>query len=90
MFLVAFIFFLALVLALYVGAGSLLSAAPALATQTGHILTFFNFIIGNMKNMQSFFPILDLALVFGAFLLTETIVLSFKIIMMFIKNAAKK
>ena len=85
--------FVTLFAGLYFGASALFATNTNLQTMVGHIGYIFHAIIGNMKNFKEFFPVYDLAIAFGAFLVVESIVFAFKLVNYFIKfksNSTKK
>lgn len=90
--LIGALIFIALFTGVYLGADKL-GGVSAITTQFNNVSTFISAAVGNMKNMSSFFPLLDLVLAFTALLVTEGIILFLKIIKFFIGmmvSAAKK
>lgn len=77
--------FLALFAALYFGGNALVSQSTELTTNVGKIALVAKMITGNMKNLAQIFPVYDLALAFGAVIISEIVLIGIKIAKFFIK-----
>ena len=80
---IAIIFGLALITALYFAIAPLVGVA-AVTNQLSHLTDTFKFIIGNIKTMSEIFPwAIDVVIIFGVILIVETVMLIIRIFAFF-------
>jgi len=87
--LIEILLFISLFGALFFGGNVIYQNSPGLQGSVAHIAQVFAMIAGNLNNLHESFPVYDLALGFGAIIITEIIKFGIKIAKFFIKFKSK-
>ena len=88
--LIEILLFLALFAALFFGGSALVSQSTELTTNIAKFGLVLKMITGNMKNIAPTFPVYDLAIGFGAVIISEIILIGLRIAKFFIKFKSQK